>query len=117
MKCTFKQTIKQLSMKIKVHKSRFKLIVLGIMATVLIAGCNKEKEVIKTTPKPNVEETNSVSINVLITYYANLIKADEKYVTYDEKADQFLFYGTPQNLTRKKLTEIYLTNTNPATIQ
>lgn len=83
------------------------------MATALVAGCSKEKEAAPIPPKPTVEDTKTVSIDVLVTYYADLIKADKKLVTYDEKADQFLFHGTPQLLTRKKLTEIYLNNTNP----
>lgn len=99
-------------MKIKLQKSKLKLVVLGIVATTLVGGCTKEKEA-TSIPAQSVEEPNNVSIEVLRNYYANLIQADVKLVTYDEKADQFLFYEVPQNLTRKKLTEIYLNNTNP----
>jgi hypothetical protein len=109
----FKQQFKY-SMKIKLQKSRLKLIVLGIVATTLVAGCSKEK-MVTPTPAQNVEDPNNVSVDVLRTYYANLIQADVKYVTYDEKADQFLLLGVAQ-MNKKKLTEMYLLNTNPPII-
>jgi hypothetical protein len=109
----FKQQFKT-SMKNLLGKSRIRLIALGVIAMVAIAGCSKEK-MVTPTPAQNVEDPNNVSVDVLRTYYANLIQADVKYVTYDEKADQFLLLGVAQ-MNKKKLTEMYLLNTNPPII-
>jgi uncharacterized lipoprotein YajG len=107
----FKNTMKNL-----LRKSSIKLIALGVIATTIITGCSKEK-VSNTAAKPKVEETQGasvqgVSINVLKTYYADLIKADVKLITYDEKTEQILFFGVKQ-ISREKLTEMYLANTKP----
>jgi hypothetical protein len=103
---------KIITMKILSQKFRINLIAIALIAMGAATGCSKETAVIPT-PAQSVANPNTVSIEVLSAYYANLIKADKKLVTYDEKTDQFLFLGFPQNLTRKKLTEIYLANNNP----
>jgi uncharacterized lipoprotein YajG len=100
-------------MKIKVHKSRFKSIVLGIMAIAVMAGCSKEKTpnpVKASVTTPATESQSVVSIEKLTAYYASEIKADEKLVTYDEKTQQIVFRGVNQ-IDRATLTRIYLINT------
>lgn len=99
-------------MKSLLQKVKISAFASVLIAVSVISGCSKEKTLnpIKMQSASTLQEQPPVvGIEELKKYFASVIKADEKLVTYDEKTQQIVFRGVNQ-IDRETLTKIYLVN-------